>query len=499
MKSFLPAALTLLLAVSAFSANCQVMEKVSFDPSDGTNGYYLAFPPASGSIKGVLVFFCSFRSPESLLPETRLHNVAAASNLLTIYASVGSNLLPDPATIDRMNTLLKHLTEKYKADTASFVLGGFDMAGTIVLRFTELAYEHPAQFAVCPKAVFTVASTVDLAGLYRRSQRQIKRNFFPPTVGDARIFLDMMTKEEGTMDEHPEHYKQLSPFSHDEEAPGNEQFLRQVALRLYYDTDINWPLNTRRNSLYDTDLPDGSELIDRLLLEGNNNAEFVAARLPGVRSNGMRNASAMSIVDETDCIQWVNRTLHIFDPNNPMAWVAPYKWGIPDGWRMERSVLPGPNSPHFTLRSIEDIRFPPGWGDAKSEEYWSVAYLLWLEGGQKIDAGILQNNLKMYYDDLIAGALVRRNITVGPGAVFPTQVTIKKITAEADDLETYTGTIHMFNYLGQTPMTLNYLVHIKSCTAQNRIPLFFEISPQPFDHPLWHKLREIKQKFVCEP
>src|ERR1700748_2189388 len=142
MKSFFPAVLTLLFAVSAFTADCQYMEKVSFDSSDNRYGYYLAIPPASGNIKGVLVFFCSFRPPESLLPETRLHNVAAASNLLTIYASVGNQLLPDLATIDRMNTLLRHLTEKYKVDTASFVLGGFDMAGAIVLRFTELAHEH---------------------------------------------------------------------------------------------------------------------------------------------------------------------------------------------------------------------------------------------------------------------------------------------------------------------------------------------------------------------
>jgi hypothetical protein len=499
MKSSLLPALTFLLVLSAFTARSQSFEKVSFDASDSTNGYYLAFPPASGSIKGVLVFFCSFRPPESLLPETRLHNVATASNLLTIYASVGNHLLPDPATIDRMNAMLKHLTEKYKTDTSSFVLGGFDMAGTIVLRFTELAYEHPAQFAVCPKAIFAVASTVDLFGLYRTSQRQIKRNFFPPTVGDARIFLDMLTKEEGTIDEHPENYKKLSPFYRDEEAPGNEQFLRQVALRLYYDTDISWQLSTRRNSLYDTNLPDGSELIDRLLLDGNNKAEFVAAKLPGVRSNGMRNASAMSIVDETDCIQWIKRVLRIFDPNNPLAWAAPYTFIIPDGWRMERTTVPGPFSTHFTLRGIEDIRFPPGWGDAKSEEYWSVAYLLWLDGEQKIDAGILQNNLKIYYDDLIAGALIRRNLTLAPGTVFPTQVTIKKITAEADDLETYTGTIHMYDYMGQAPMTLNYLVHIKSCAAKNRVPLFFEISPKPFDHPLWRKLREMKQKFVCEP
>jgi hypothetical protein len=478
---------------------CQFIEKVSYDASDSTNGYYLAIPPSSNNIKGALVFFCSFRNAESLLPETRLHNVAAGNDLLTVYASLGKKLVADPDAITRINTVLKHVAAKYRVDTSAFVLGGHDMAGTIVLRFTELAYEHPSQFAVCPKAVFGVSSFIDLFGFYHACERQIKKNFFPPAARDAKFFLDMMTKEQGTVYDHPENYKKISPFHKEEEAAGNEQFLQQVALRLYYDTDISWQLSNRRNSLYDTNIPDGTELIDRLLLAGNTRAEFIASKLPGVRSNGLRNTNALSIVDETDCIQWIKKVLHIFDPTNPLAWSAPYRMIVPEGWTVERNYFPAPYAPHVTLKGMEDIRFPGGWGDAKSDEYWSVAYLFWLDGGQKIDEDVLQKNLKLYYDDLVPGGLTRRNINFPADKIPPAVVAIKKIKDEADDLETYTGTINMLDYMKQVPITLNYRAHVKrTCIAQNHIPVFLEISPKPFDQPIWQDLKKIDQKFFCE-
>ena len=72
--------------------------KVSFDDSDSTNGYYIAIPPASNTIRGVLVLFCNFRKPESMLPETKLHNVAAGNDLLT--GGLGHDLLTGGAGND---------------------------------------------------------------------------------------------------------------------------------------------------------------------------------------------------------------------------------------------------------------------------------------------------------------------------------------------------------------------------------------------------------------
>jgi hypothetical protein len=486
-----------LLLVFTLAANGQYLQKVSYDSTDPNNGYYLATPPASMAIRGVLVVFCTFRSPEALLPETKLHNVASGGNLLTVYASLGAQLAADSVTLARVNTILQHIATKFKADTAAFALGGFGFAGSIVLRYTELTNEYPDRYPIRPRAVFTIAGTVDLTSLWQTSQRQVKRNYPSPALGDARAVTGILKNSLGSPADHPEHYREASPFNHGDEAAGNEQYLDKTAVRLYYDADINWQLDTRRNSLYDTDIPDGSELIDRLMLAGNKNAEFILSKLPGIKSNGVRSDNAMSLVDETDCIQWVKRALHIMTQGNPQAWTPPYRFPLSDGWRQELSYQPNIDHPHFPLRSIEDLHLPAGWPIAGSEEYWSAAYLFWLDPGQKIDAGILQHTLQVYYDDHIAGAVIRRNLKIAPGIIKPVQVTIKQIAAEPDDRDTYTGTISMYDYLGGKPIVLNFFAHIKSCSAQNHLPLFWEISPQPINHPLWARLKEMKQKFSC--
>jgi hypothetical protein len=131
-------------------------------PPTAPMGTISPFPPASREIRGVLVLFCDFRSPKWLLPETRLHSIGWASDLLTVYASLGTSILADSATLLRMNAILRNVTAKYSADTASFVIGGYDLAGGIALRFTEFAWQDPARFILRPRGVFAAASCVDL-------------------------------------------------------------------------------------------------------------------------------------------------------------------------------------------------------------------------------------------------------------------------------------------------------------------------------------------------
>ncbi len=174
----------------------------------------------------------------------------------------------------------------------------YDEAGNIALRYTELTYESPSLYSIQPKAVIGIDTPVDIFGLWHWSEQQIKKNYWPGAVGDAKFYLDVMTRENGTIYSNPEKYKRLSAFNKADENPGNEQYLKNVAVRLYYDTDIEWWLKNGRNSLYDTKMPDGSELIKRLLLLGSKNAGFIASKQPGVRSDGTRHPTSISIVSE---------------------------------------------------------------------------------------------------------------------------------------------------------------------------------------------------------
>jgi len=476
-------------------ANCQYIEKITFDNKDSTGGYYLAVRPRSENIKGTLVILSSFYGLDGIISETKLHNVAYAygNDMLTIFISLKEKLYADKTAVDRINTILKNVKAKFSPDTSKFSIAGFDYAGIIALRYTELTYQYPTEFLIHPKAVFAIESPVDLFGLWRLCEREIKKNYSPENVGDAKYILDAMTKENGTIYDNHETYSKLSPFDRESQTIGNEQYLKNVAVRLYYDTDIDWQLKNRRNSFYDTNIPDGSELINRLLLSGKDNAEFVSSKQPGMRSNGIRNPTSLSIVNEVECIQWLKQKLDIFDAD---TWQPPYNLAIPNGWNVERFSLPPDFAPQITFKGVEDLRFTPGWEDTLSEEHWSYAYLWWLAGNPKIDEVTLQENLKAYYSGLIARNISRRKIPANK--IVPTNTVIKKVKTAANDIETYSGTISMLDYIAQRPITLNCLVHVKSCKTQNRRGVFIEISPKPFGHSIWKEFGNIEESFDCK-
>src|SRR6185436_14131182 len=150
----------------------QNSEKIIFDQKDSTNGYYLAIRPSVPDIKGVVILFSSFGRPENLLPETKLHNVAFANGILTVFASLPGKIYADTSAVTRINAILKHVVNKFSADTSRVALAGYDFAGNVVLRYTELTYEHPLEFLLQPRAVFAINSPVDLFALWHWAERQ---------------------------------------------------------------------------------------------------------------------------------------------------------------------------------------------------------------------------------------------------------------------------------------------------------------------------------------
>lgn len=468
----------------------QEIEKVIFDTKDSTDGYYLAIRPLSKNIKGVVVLFNSFSTPERMLPETKLQNVAYANDLLTIAVSMKQKLYADTATVERLNTILQHVVAGFKADTSKFVLAGYDFAGNIALRYAELSHERSSRFHVRPKAVIAIDSPVDVFGLWRWCERQIKKN--TRSSGDARYIIDLMTREHGSIQNRLEEYKKLTPFYLSSEEPGNEQHLKNVPVRLYYDVDIEWDLKANRKSLYDTNIPDGSELISRLGDLGNKNAELITAKKPGMNSRGIRTTNSLSIVDEVECVHWIKNKLDIFDPH---TWIAPYQISSTDGWGIERFPIPIEFAPQIPYHGVEDVRFAPGWGDQKSEGYWSYTYLWWLDGEQRIDAGALQEHLQSYYAGLVGRNISQRKIPANK--VIPTRVKITTLKPGQEYPGKYSGTINMLDYMTQQPIVLNFVAQVRNCSSQNHTAVFIEISPKPYEHEIWKSLNRIVETFEC--
>ena len=175
-------------------------------------------------------------------------------------------------------------------------------------------------------------------------------------------------------------------------------------------------------------------------------------------------------------------------------WEAPYTLPIPKDWTTERFLIPISFAPQIPYKGVEDIRFTPGWGKVKSDEYWSYAFLWYLEGKVKMDSKKINSNLKAYYTGLIG--VNGRNIP--SEKLIPVVVSFKKAKKDKGDLKTYTGTIKMLDYLGQKPIVLNCKVHWKSCLGENKTFIFYELSPQPLSHNVWLSLDKLWLDFKCK-
>ena len=480
-----------LISSLPLASPCQDIEKVVFDPMDTADGYYLAVRPASSNIKGVLVVCTSFSTSEWLLPETKLHNVAFANDLLTVFVTLKQKLYADTPTAERFKNVLQHVVKTYNADKSKVVVAGYDLAGTAILRFAELTRQHPVQFDVKPAAVFVVGSPVDLFSLWRWCERQVARK--SRSAWDANFLMELMTKELGSVTSEMSRYQQLTPFFAAQDSRGNERYLNGIPIRLYYDVDPEWLLKERQSSLYDTYLPEGTELVARLRASGNKEAELIMAKQPGKSSRGVRSTNALSIVDEVECIHWIKNTLNIFDPNTT---IPTYSLFTPPGWTEERFPIPIDFAPQIRQKGVEDVRFAPGWGDPKSEDYWSYAFLWWLEGIQKFDAATFQVYLKDYYNGLVTRNVRERNIPIDK--VIPTEVKIKSIPAAEGDKGTFEGSVSMLDYMTQQPIILNYRIHVKACTDEEHTAVFIELSPKPYDQSIWKVMNKISRRLNCD-
>jgi hypothetical protein len=177
-------------------------------------------------------------------------------------------------------------------------------------------------------------------------------------------------------------------------------------------------------------------------------------------------------------------------------WDAPYTLGFPKGWDVERFLLPASFAPGIKYKGVEDIRFAPGWGKSKSDEYWTYAFLWYLDGNVKTTAKIVAQNLKAYYTGLVGSNIEPRKI---PAAKLVTVKTdIKKVKTGKGDLKTFQGTIYMLDYMEQQPITLNCIVHLRVCSGKNKTYIFNEISPKPYTDTVWDGLNQLWADFNCD-
>jgi hypothetical protein len=99
----------------------------------------------------------------------------------------------------------------------------------------------------------------------------------------------------------------------------------------------------------------------------------------------------------------------------PAAAADAPKLDLPKGWQTEDVPYPPPWARQLPWRGDVQIRFPPGWFDAKSPFFWSYPVLYWLEGDVLASRDDLEKALRSYDGGLYRNGFDAAKIKIDMG------------------------------------------------------------------------------------
>ncbi|MFT5233529.1 MAG: hypothetical protein ACI9UK_000975 [Candidatus Krumholzibacteriia bacterium] len=167
---------------------------------------------------------------------------------------------------------------------------------------------------------------------------------------------------------------------------------------------------------------------------------------------------------------------------------TPFHMPTPDGWLTETIHFPLGFAPQVDYDGFEELRFAPGWRNVEAEDFWTYAFVWWVPDSTIINAEVLQSDLDAYYRGLASDS---------DNPDIASQV--NAIESDAGSRPTFQGIIKTIDtFTTNKPVSLNFHAEVISCEAQGRLAVFFQISPQPADHPIWLKLHGLLDEFRCE-
>ncbi|MGK0385695.1 MAG: hypothetical protein ACI849_000298 [Patiriisocius sp.] len=310
----------LLLATTISSSLCQEIETILLDikdteelylnDGDATTLHYLKITPPD-QIKGVLVLIpAGYETTEEVLQQVSIHTEAVQEGLLVIVPSINWGTEDRKAEIEVLDYIFKQLVQQYQISKDRFILGGLSNGGMIALTYAEQAVQNTANTYLKPAGVFGLDTPLDKAHFYEYCEREIQRNFSKAGMDEARWIMNKYNEiYGGSPVQFPKKYIAASIYSNGEEYGGNAIYLKDMPIRMYSDLDLDFLINQRRRDLYDWNGTDIVAMINDLKLMGNQNANVIISRDKGVRLDGTKHPHAWSIMETSDCLDWMLKVL----------------------------------------------------------------------------------------------------------------------------------------------------------------------------------------------
>lgn len=304
--------LFLFISHSAISQSLEKIHVQSIDPNalyvndgDSTNLYYYQIVPKSEPIGVLTILPSGGETTENLIQQISLHEKAAENGILVIIPSINWGTDDRLAEISFLDTIFKQVVDKYSPPKDKFILCGLSNGGMISLRYGINAVKDSNTYII-PKGIIGLDPPLDFAHFYKYCEREIKRDYTPAGVAEAKWMLENYnTIYGGSPEAFPEEYINASTFSYGAEAGGNAKYLTDIAIRMHSDLNLDYLLNQRKRDLYDWNGTDIVAFVNQLKVNGNKNAEVIITQNKGIRMDGTKHPHSWSIMETNDTVQWI--------------------------------------------------------------------------------------------------------------------------------------------------------------------------------------------------
>ncbi|NRB49727.1 MAG: hypothetical protein HRU41_18745 [Saprospiraceae bacterium] len=269
-------------------------------------GYTLVLPQEEKA-KGLIVFFNSDRDTIN-----KIFHHSLPLGIAVAYVSTGNRFefFFEEKQMQQIETYLQEIVTDYKIPKRNLLFCGMSLAGTRALKQAIFAKRGNSRFGLSPRALATCDSPIDFVRFWQSLERAKRLNYNPIAVNEATWVTAYLEKNlGGTPKNQEEAFISYSPYSFSNLEPGNERWLKDIAVRTYTEPDVQWWMENRGKSYYGMNALDAAALINALRLLGNQEADLILTENKGYRPDGSRHPHSWSIVDEKELVHWFNQLL----------------------------------------------------------------------------------------------------------------------------------------------------------------------------------------------
>ena len=255
--------------------------------------------------KGLLILFPCFPcNAENTLSEFNITEISIKNNFSVLAMNLNQRLYLSQKEKQELAEQITKIVNEQNLSEKNIFIGGFSSGGNISLLISNYLVNNKSQ--IQPKGVFVVDSPIDLLGLYRTAEKNLKLNFSESSVAESKWIKEMLDNEFGNPETGIANYEINSPFTLETQNIDNLKSLEKLKIRFYSEPDLKWWKEHAKNDYEDLNAFYIQKLSEHLKTDfGKNNVEFIKTKNKGYRKNGERHPHSWSIVNEQDLVNWM--------------------------------------------------------------------------------------------------------------------------------------------------------------------------------------------------